>query len=102
MSGGSGLNPVVGTVPPAIKADDSMHAWPTLLGAWKVRDAFVHKGDEVEPEHAQVAIRCTRALVEELVTPLAGRLGLKWPNAVWSLDGRTRDPIQADREVWGS
>ncbi len=86
----------------AIVTKDGLHAWPTLVGAWKVRDDFVHKGDEVSIELARTTTDCLQVLVDDLVVPLAGQLGLKWPNGPWSLDGRTRDPIQAEREVWGS
>lgn len=86
----------------SFETQDGLHAWPTLLGAWKVRDDFVHKGDAVDVSHAQAAVNCSQTLIDELVMPLAKRLGLIWPKGAWSLDGRTRDPIQAEREVWGS
>jgi hypothetical protein len=86
----------------AVETPDGLHAWPTLLGAWKIRDDFVHKGDQVDISHAQAALNCSQALMNDLVMPLARRLGLLWPKGAWSLDGRTRDPIQAEREVWGS
>ena len=59
--------------------------WPTLTkDIWPLRNAYVHRADVISREQAALALECTRALLADLVKPIAIKFNLSWPQSgVW-------------------
>jgi len=66
-----------------LRIGESRELWPTYGELWRARHALVHRGDLVVPDQARLAVSCSKALVEQLLVPLAKTLGLGWPEVPW-------------------
>ncbi len=58
----------------AISVADGERLWEQLQSLRKVRNAFVHRGDDVTLEQAALTIKCVTAFRKEVVAKIAGRL----------------------------
>jgi hypothetical protein len=76
--------------------------WDSLKSLIEVRNRYVHRAEQVGPERARGAIDCAAGLLDQVVEPLAGRLGLEWPPTGWTHKGRTHDPVEASFDYMGS
>jgi hypothetical protein len=76
--------------------------WDSLKSLIEVRNRYVHRAEQVGPERARGAIDCAGGLLDQVVEPLAGRLGLEWPPTGLTHKGRTHDPVEASFDYMGS
>ena len=76
--------------------------WDSLVSLIEVRNRYVHRAEAVGPEQARGAFDCANGLLDSVVEPLAGQVGLDWPPASWTHKGRTHDPVEASFDYMGS
>lgn len=68
-----------------LKLSNGNKLWDTLKReVLSKRNAVVHKADEVPDEFSLIAIECIDILMKDVVTPMAKKFGLGWPESgVW-------------------
>lgn len=76
--------------------------WETFLRVVEVRNHYVHRADPVSPEHTMGALACSNALIDQVLVPLTGLVGLPWPPTGWTHNGRTHDPVDSPYDYMGS
>jgi hypothetical protein len=65
-----------------MKLQDGRPLWNTVVGEiWPTRNHFVHRADPVNKAMASSAIEAVRALLNQLVAPIAMKVGLSWPHS---------------------
>ena len=60
----------------SVKLPDGSQVWEQIVGkVWRGRNGYVHKADDASRDEAMLAINCLEALLEQVVNPLARKLG---------------------------
>jgi hypothetical protein len=60
----------------SVKLSGGAQAWQSIVDVvWPRRNDYVHRGSDCASEDAEIALECLQALLDQVVDPLAARLG---------------------------
>jgi hypothetical protein len=71
----------------SVKLSDGSQAWEQIIKkVWPRRNDYVHKADDASAEDALLAIECLTTLLDQVVDPLASKLGFtRTQTRCWSV-----------------